>query len=346
MRIALIHTRITRKGGLETRLLNYQKYFAEKGHSVYLYTVKYDRSIQLERRTKVIQVPVRFIPRVFRALAFQWYLKLREDVSIFDFTLSLERTAVQDRLIAPNTHKGYLNARRQSRNHLTDYIQLYLDKISYKRAVRIYACSQMIKNEIISYYSIPESKIVVLHPPLQTQTFHTSQDPQSLQQFREKWGIDITKKNFAFVSTSHRTKGLDLLIDIFKKPEMSSYHLWIAGSRAETGFSNIHTLGFVQHPEYLYASVNALLHPAIYEPFGQIVSEALACGIPAFVSDQTGASELIEPHTGLVLSRKDPLAWENAILHFDSSNYSIPENWAFQHKLDLESHMKILLAPL
>lgn len=52
----------------------------------------------------------------------------------------------------------------------------------------------------------------------------------------------------------------------------------------------------------LYQHAAGLVHPAVYEPFGNVVLEALACGTPVVVSDPSrcGAAELIDGETGIV----------------------------------------------
>lgn len=70
-------------------------------------------------------------------------------------------------------------------------------------------------------------------------------------------------------------------------------------------------LGRVSQAELaaLYRRSVALVHPARYEPFGNVVLEALACGSPVVVSDadHCGAAELLDADTGLVV---DPSARE------------------------------------
>ncbi len=50
-------------------------------------------------------------------------------------------------------------------------------------------------------------------------------------------------------------------------------------------------LGFVNYsvlPEF-YASIDLLVHPAEWEPYGLTVNEAMVCGVPVVVSDRVGA---------------------------------------------------------
>ena len=45
--------------------------------------------------------------------------------------------------------------------------------------------------------------------------------------------------------------------------------------------------------EHLFAAVDALALPSLFEPFGNVVMEAMAAGLPVLCSKLTGAAELI-----------------------------------------------------
>ena len=77
-----------------------------------------------------------------------------------------------------------------------------------------------------------------------------------------------------------------------------------------SGFpESIHTPGFLQAedlPRWL-AFASAFVHPAPSEPWGLVVNEAAACGLPLLVSDRAGAVETFVPeHTATSGRRFDP----------------------------------------
>jgi glycosyltransferase involved in cell wall biosynthesis len=83
-------------------------------------------------------------------------------------------------------------------------------------------------------------------------------------------------------------------------------------------------LGFVNQSELpgVYASADLLVMPSEHETWGLVVNEAMACGVPAVISDVIGcAPDLIEPgKTGLTFPRGDVAALSTAIataLSFD-----------------------------
>jgi UDP-glucose:(heptosyl)LPS alpha-1,3-glucosyltransferase len=42
-----------------------------------------------------------------------------------------------------------------------------------------------------------------------------------------------------------------------------------------------------------YAAADAFVFPTIYEPFGSVVLEALACGLPVITTDRCGGGEIL-----------------------------------------------------
>jgi glycosyltransferase involved in cell wall biosynthesis len=64
--------------------------------------------------------------------------------------------------------------------------------------------------------------------------------------------------------------------------------------------------------EIPFAEYDLLIHPAVSEPFGMVVIEALSSGCRALISDKVGAAE--KNHDGLVVSELDaPLSrWVDA----------------------------------
>lgn len=345
MHVAIIHIRLTQKGGLETRVINYMNYFLERGNQVTIITSKISGALSIPAEVNIIQVPLSRYPKFLRMLFFNFKLMKLMPHLEFDYVLSLERTWVQDNLIAPNTHIGYLRAQKKIWRSPSDILQLYLDKRSFNTVKNIYACSEMVKAEIVSEYKIPEKKIHVVYPPLRSETFNT-QHRIHRKKMQVQLGIDPTKTNFLFVSTSHKRKGIDLLLSIFRSPQFASKHLYIAGSDFTPPTPNIHLLGYISSLQDWYISIDALLHPAVYEPFGQIVSEALACGTYVMVSSKSGASEIIQNDAmGLILPSDDYKAWERAILQYDSHN-PIPTVYSnhIASSLNINMHMKQLLA--
>jgi len=65
-----------------------------------------------------------------------------------------------------------------------------------------------------------------------------------------------------------------------------------------------------------YAEFDVLLHPAKAEPYGMVISEAMAAKVPVVISDVCGASVHVTSTSGKVLSLSAPIdVWVDAIEH-------------------------------
>jgi glycosyltransferase involved in cell wall biosynthesis len=118
---------------------------------------------------------------------------------------------------------------------------------------------------------------------------------------------------FIFVGSGTGRKGFDFIIESMERllSEGLSFRLSVAGiidrsllSGRERILNNIREYGMVRHNELpsVLRSAQCLLLPSRVDAFGLVVPEAMACGVPAIVSDMVGAKELIEEgHNGFIV---------------------------------------------
>jgi glycosyltransferase involved in cell wall biosynthesis len=118
------------------------------------------------------------------------------------------------------------------------------------------------------------------------------------------WPRSAADTRFLFIGRLIERKGLDVLLKAFAR--FSEGELWIAGDgplrdavgKAASADSRIRMLGHVDGNELaaLYADVDALVVPSLYEPWGLVVHEGLGNGLPVIASDQVAAADdLVEP---------------------------------------------------
>jgi glycosyltransferase involved in cell wall biosynthesis len=109
---------------------------------------------------------------------------------------------------------------------------------------------------------------------------------------------------FIFVGHITAQKGADALLRACEKlrEKKLPFELTLVGSYAGRSdlvekfkpFGKI--MGQVPHAKLgdIYRSMNCFVLPSRYDSFGLVVAEAMACGLPAIVSDSVGARDLIQ----------------------------------------------------
>lgn len=128
------------------------------------------------------------------------------------------------------------------------------------------------------------------------------------------------KKNKAilFIGRLEHVKGVDLLIDSLQKIvaeclDLADWKLLLAGSGTLTGtfgrYSNVIEMGFLSPTDLnaLAEKVDFFCLPSRDEPWGLVVHEAAACGLPMLLSDKCGAKEdfLLNGANGFTFNSED-----------------------------------------
>jgi len=69
-----------------------------------------------------------------------------------------------------------------------------------------------------------------------------------------------------------------------------------------------------------YEDADVLILPSVEEGFGKVVAEAMACGLPVVVSENTGAKDLVENgENGFIVPIRDVKRLKEKILYFNDN---------------------------
>ncbi|MDO8412829.1 MAG: glycosyltransferase family 4 protein [Gallionellaceae bacterium] len=109
-----------------------------------------------------------------------------------------------------------------------------------------------------------------------------------------------------FIGKEWRRKGLPLAVEIVAQLRRTrpQLEIWVVGPEAQEiqhlfadWQGGYRLLGWRSDREYLQ-QIDVLLHPAKAEPYGMVISEAMAACVPVVVSDRCGATDQIEADSG------------------------------------------------
>jgi glycosyltransferase involved in cell wall biosynthesis len=127
---------------------------------------------------------------------------------------------------------------------------------------------------------------------------------ESRDQRRESIGLKGV--TFVYVGRLWSGKGLNYLVDAFavlQRRSEGEVSLLVAGDGPDEealrdrcrkeGLKNVVFAGFFQREQlpFLYAAADVFVFPTLGDPFGQVVEEAMACGLPIVSSSAAGEIE-------------------------------------------------------
>jgi glycosyltransferase involved in cell wall biosynthesis len=188
-----------------------------------------------------------------------------------------------------------------------------IKRILHKRLFRLYRHYLYVgelNRKFYQSYNIPESALTFCPHFVDNHRFSAAAEQLRVNRItlRRKWSIPDNGVCFLFVGKLHKKKNvLDLINDFSLHKNDKNMHLLMVGdgdqrSEAEKLASDrsipITFTGFLNQKEVVqaYAVSDCLVLPSDHgETWGLVVNEAMACGLPALVSDKVGcAPDLVE----------------------------------------------------
>jgi glycosyltransferase involved in cell wall biosynthesis len=161
--------------------------------------------------------------------------------------------------------------------------------VSGQTADHVIAVSLKASSEIRKYYGIRNGKISIIPAGY-------SQDPDGTPKecLRRSLGLPESGFLFLFVGRPDPMKNLSVALEAFQlaRSRFPNIRLILAPKQQVSASDGILEIELPpQKMNRLYRSVDALVHPALSDPYPLAVHEALANGLPAIVSRYTGNAD-------------------------------------------------------
>jgi glycogen synthase len=197
------------------------------------------------------------------------------------------------------------------------HLSSWAERVALEAADRIVAVSTQSKGEILANFKIPPERVVVIHNGIDPETWK----PSRAWATRQAHGID--GDYILFVGRVSRQKGMLHLLEAMKyvdpgvrlvcctcAADTPEFEKEIAAKVKETPRCLwINRLLDEQQYIELYSNCTVFACPSVYEPFGIINLEAMACERPVVASAVGGIPEVVVPgQTGLLVPPADPRA--------------------------------------
>jgi len=288
------------------------------------------------------------VPNIFaswvRALLFN--LQVCTKKSKNDFYFSLERITCPDIYRAGDgVHKEFLKTKKRKFNPL-NIVYLYLEKRCFTNAKTVIANSQMVKNQILQHYQIPSSKIKVVYNGINLQN---SDFEKSYSTLSKEFQINPEDKIILYIGNGFERKGVSEFLYIFSKLQSNHCKAFIIGKEKNLSYyKNLaKTLQVDQQVIFtgprgdvndFYTLSDIFLFPTHYEPFSNVILEAMSFQNAVITTKQNGASEILDssfvmqtPQDFSIVKIIDDLL-ENAqkLEEIKQRNYEIVQNFTIE----------------
>lgn len=192
----------------------------------------------------------------------------------------------------------------------------WVEKTAIEMADAVIAVSKETKEDVLKYFNVDESKIKVIYNGINLDEYVVTNKISTLQQF----GVDQTKPYMLFVGRITRQKGIIHLVNAIKYIDPETQIVLCAGApdtpeiakemqdsvdavkKTRTNVIWIDKMLQKHEVIQLYSHADVFCCPSIYEPFGIINIEAMACETAVVASAVGGIKEVVvDGETGILV---------------------------------------------
>jgi UDP-glucose:(heptosyl)LPS alpha-1,3-glucosyltransferase len=296
---------------------------AAQGHTVDYFCARWSQNKTSQVRFR--KIPALGGPHSLRYLSFALIARMQMSRGDYDITHSYGNVVGCDVITAQSCHRAGMDAARRympmsvgrNRNFgIVDRIQLALEHENYfkRKYKRIIAASTSVKRELMQYYNVPEDDISVIANGVDIDEFNPEKREKHRSEMRERLGIPPESVVTIFVAHEFARKGLDALLRALAVLKDENVFLVVCGddrskpyvqlARAAGVGDQVRFAGAQERMSMYYAAADVFVFPTHYEPFGLVIIEAMASGLPVIVSSRAGVAQdiIVDGKDGFILS--------------------------------------------
>jgi len=183
----------------------------------------------------------------------------------------------------------------------------YLEKYAFKKSNIIVADSTKVKEDLIKI-GTPKEKIRVILNGVNINEFFPGKSNRKELKLHEKIILALSVGD---IKTSR--KNLDTTLKALTN--IPNLYLVVVGDKKNSPYiklakqlkltERVHFLGFRKDIATIMRSVDFFIFPTRYEPFGNVILEAMASGLPVITSKIAGCSQIITKKSGILLKNPE-----------------------------------------
>jgi glycosyltransferase involved in cell wall biosynthesis len=319
MKLCIVTPAVVKGDGQGRANYEITKEAIRRGYYVTLLARKVAPELKEHNQINWVDVPVEQIPtQFFKELMFYWRSTtwLRKHRQEFDLiqVYGAITGAKGDVNTAQFVHSAWLRSpvhiSRMRRDWygayqwLYTFYNAYLERKAFSKARTVIAVSERVKKELEAL-GVPSERVRTILNGVDVEEFSPGHADRCQLGLPEK----VTLALFAGDIRTNR-KNLDTVLHaLVQVPEL---HLAVVGSTQRSPYpqlaaslglkDRVYFLGYRSDMSEIVKSTDLFVFPSRYEPFGMVVSEAMAAGLPVITAATTGAAEIVTPECGVVLA--------------------------------------------
>jgi UDP-glucose:(heptosyl)LPS alpha-1,3-glucosyltransferase len=241
-----------------------------------------------------------FLPSWLQSILFNIQLYFTKQDK---FYYSLDRITCPDLYRAGDgVHKIFLSIENKSKLNPLHPTYLYLEKKCFNNAKSIIANSKMIKDEIIRTYDINPNKINVIYNGIE---FKEVDYQKSFKKLSKEFRITQNQPILLFVGSGFKRKGVKEFLQIIAKLKAKEIKAFVVEKESNMVYYqnlskklNINNQIYFTGPRAdvndFYTISDIFLFPTHYDPFSNVVLEAMYFENAVFTTCSNGASEILD----------------------------------------------------
>ena len=269
------------------------------------------------------KVPVLKFPRFLRQISFGYFSNERIRLQDYDLIHSHDRIFWMDVLTMHSIpHKTWIKEVRHKRPSLFDRSMAWVEKkgLYGPPTPMLMPVSYLVKDELLKYYDIPESKIRVVHPAVSLERFSTSRKEKFRHEIRQMHRLSGDDIVVLFVGMNFEVKRLDLIMrgisDLRRKGRnFRQVKLMVVGKGNQEHYrrlaydldigERVIFVDVTREVEKYFLASDIFAMPSVFDTFGIAVLEAMAAGLPVIITRSVGACDLVKQGVqGFILREK------------------------------------------
>lgn len=356
----MVITRLLTSGGAERVAANLAAQLGGNGDEAWLVVFDGNNATYSTDASIIdLKLPMKNNPIKKAIWYFKVFMRVRKLKRELGITHSISFLNEPDliNVLTPCGAKTIVSVRNNRSSLNKNALTKWKDKLVFRAADRIVSLSQGAKEDLIDFYAVEADKIDVIYNTcdraLIARQYETVPDDAAMD------GQIVSGKTVITAGRLTTQKGQWHLIRAFSEvvKAIPDAKLLILGQGSMAQYlseliermglgDSVHLMGYHKNPYYYLKKADLFVFSSLFEGFGNILLEAMACGLPIVSTDcMVGPRELLAPGTAYSERTKESvIEAENGILVpvCDGRCYTATDAITAEEKLLAEAIVRML----